>query len=524
MSEQAPHRGSRLIKNSVHDLFNRLFMLGTTWAISIWVARQLGVEQYGIFTYVLWFASSFTWILGMGLTHAVTKYIAEYQGRGRKSGRPIILFVLKIEIVISTVVTLILVALHTRIADYFFSPRESFYFLLAFLGLVPGMITAIFASAVEGIQKFEHFTRANLIITPLSFLSKIAVLFFGFGITGLLSVMLTFSFINSFFYFFVLRHEKILSARNRTPMPTGLKKRILAYNGSIIPIILCDKIIWDKSENFFLARLCAAREVAFYNLGFNIARQFTSLLPMTFWRVLFPAMSHYFGSGDKQKMKRLFFITTRYVAFIAFPVGIAGALLAYPLIHYLYGHDYIGAQRTLQIIFLCSILSSLTKPASAILYGYEKQAFIYRYGFVLAAINIFLDILLIKRYGALGAAICYGATTLLAAGGGLFYTCRTFKLSYPFVSIFKICFSSIIMGIVMELIILQYPTLPGYLLSGAAGIFVYLVGAIVLGTFEQEDYVLLRSVKKSLPRPLHKTIEACISLIGQFKQESGPRE
>jgi len=81
--------------------------------------------------------------------------------KGRKedfSIRPIIFYVLKIEITITSITTLVLIFFRTEIADYFFSPGESFFFFLTALGLIPGIITAIFSAAIEGIQKFEFFT------------------------------------------------------------------------------------------------------------------------------------------------------------------------------------------------------------------------------------------------------------------------------------------------------------------------------------------------------------------------------
>jgi len=61
-------KGGRLIKNSALNLFNTFFMLATSWVISIWVARQLGPSNYGIFNLVLWFTDSVTWVIGMGLS------------------------------------------------------------------------------------------------------------------------------------------------------------------------------------------------------------------------------------------------------------------------------------------------------------------------------------------------------------------------------------------------------------------------------------------------------------------------
>lgn len=484
------------------------------------MARQLGPSNYGIFTLVLWFTGTITWVLGMGLVHAVTKFIAEAKGRNEPNQTAIVLFVLKIELALTLVSTVILVYFRAPISDYFFSPTESFFFLIAFLGLVPGIVTAVFSSAIEGVQKFEYFTYSNLIITPFSFASKLVVLWMGKGINGILVVMLVFSFINTLFYLGVLRKEGFFKKQVTRVLEPTLRKRILKYNASVFSILLCDKVVWDRSENFFLGRFCAASEIAYYNLGFNIAQRFMTILPSTFWRVLFPAMSTYFGSGDREKMRRLFYIATRYLAFVSFPVGTAGAILAYQIIHFLYGHEFIGAQRTLQIIFVSSIFSSLSKPASAILYGFERQSFIFKYGSFLAVLNIIVNLLLIPRFGSVGAAIGYGSITFLGSVGGLLYTCRIMHLHYPFVSLFKILFSTIIMGIVMEVAVLRFPGLVGFVLAAVSGLIVYMVGSLVLGTFEKEDYTLMESAAAVLPGQTKKIVTFLISFIEEFKRDS----
>jgi O-antigen/teichoic acid export membrane protein len=343
------------------------------------------------------------------------------------------------------------------------------------------------------------------------------VLLLGYGIEGIMSVMLLFSCINALFYYFVLRKEGISLRGDTGEVKQGLRARIGKYNASVMAIILCDKVIWDKSENFFLGRFCAASQIGFYNLGYNIAQKFTSLLPTTFWRVLFPAMSNYFGSGDRRKMKRLFFLSTRYLAFVSFPVSVGGAILAYPLIHYLYGHEYIGAQRVLQIMFFASMITSLCNPGSAILYGYEKQSFIYKLGIVMAVVNIILDIVLIRPHGAVGAAVAYACTTVTGAVIGTVYTVRLMRLRYPFASIFKILLATIIMGAVMEIIMMQSPLLPGFLFSAIAGACVYIIACLALGAFEQEDYELLENVKAVLPGRTKNIMEAIIRFIAEFK-------
>jgi len=517
----ASGQGSRLIKNAVVTLFNTFFLMATSWVISIWVARQLGPANFGIFNLVLWVTGTISWVVGMGFIHAITKFIAEYYGKGdHQNLRPIILYVLKLELIVSTVCMVILIIFQTPVADYFFTPKESFYFFLAALGLVPGIVTAIFSATIEGIQKFEYFAYANLIISPFSFAAKVYVLLTGKGINGLLIVMLVFSFVNALFYLIVLIRLGIFNGGSGA-LSKEIKGRINKYNRSVVAILMCDKIVWDKSENFFLGHYCSATQIGYYNLGYNFVQRIMSMLPATFWRVLFPAMSTYFGSNDRVKMKRLFYLSTRYLSFIAFPIGIAGMILSWQIIRYLYGHDYLGAQRTLQILFIGSIFSSLSNPASAVLYGFEKQAFIYKYGAILAVFNLTINFFVIRVYGATGAAVCYGITTLFASVGGLFYTCRLMELRYPFVSVFKIAFSTIVMGIVMEIITMRDHAIPGFVISIIAGAVVYLICAFALGTFEEEDYVLLKSARTALPGRSKVLVDWLLVVISQFKTGTG---
>ncbi|OGJ89321.1 MAG: hypothetical protein A2268_08330 [Candidatus Raymondbacteria bacterium RifOxyA12_full_50_37] len=516
------YRGSRLIKNSVLNILNSLITIVVTTITSIVVARILKPDNYGIYNLILWFTGIFTWAVGMGLTHAVTKYISEYQGRGEHENvSAIVVFVLKIELVLTIAVTAILIFFKTEVADYFFSPNEAFYFFLAFIGLVPGIVTAIFSSAIDGLQKFEYFTWFQIIVTPLSFASKLVVLYLGFRIDGLLVVSLVFSFINVIFFYFVLRREEISLNIFANPLKKEIRTKIGKYNATVAAILVADKVVWDKSENFFLGRFCSAAQIGFYNLGFNVVQRFMSVLPSTFWRVLFPAMSGYFGSGDHDKIRRLFYLSIRYLAFFAFPAGVMGILLSYQILHYLYGHEYVGAKFVMQILFFSSMFSCLSKPSSAILYGTERQSFILKYGMVLAVVNIALDILLIKHYGALGAAICYAAVTIAGSTGGLIYTARIHSLNFPFKSLFKIVFSTIIMAISMEIILKQNPYLPGFILSVVVGAFVYFVSSIVLGGFEDEDYLIMQSVQTAFPGKMGRPLAACIGFLSQFKDQEG---
>jgi len=90
------------------------------------------------------------------------------------------------------------------------------------------------------------------------------------------------------------------------------------------------------------------------------------------------------------------------------------------------------------------------------------------------------------------------------------------KLSYPFVSIFKVVFSTIIMGIVMEIIILHNRELLGFISAIVCGMAVYFVSALVLGTFERR-IIFFWETFRVLPVKSKKFLDGVLAFMEHFK-------
>ncbi len=54
---------------------DRILRMGTSLVVGVWVARYLGVEQYGLFNYALAFVTLFTPIFTLGLDDVVVRYL-----------------------------------------------------------------------------------------------------------------------------------------------------------------------------------------------------------------------------------------------------------------------------------------------------------------------------------------------------------------------------------------------------------------------------------------------------------------
>ncbi len=505
------HAG-RLIRNSILTLLNNLVGMALGLAVSILTARLLGPEQYGIYNIILWSSSLALLVIGMGLNFAATKFASELHGKNDKESMGSILrYILWIEGVLAVISTFLLIAQRNRIADYFFTPDYGYVFALCFAGLLPGIITAMYSSALEGLQKFHYFLYFGMAMSPLSLGAKVIVLLQGGGLEGLLWVNLVFSGINMVFYRWALYRERVPASLLGPFPPKPVRTKILRYNWSISAIMMLDKVVWDKSENFFLGRFSTASQAGLFNMAYGLSGKFTTIISSTFWKVLFPFMSERAGAHDTHRLERVFHLSTRYLAFLAFPMGAAGMVLSWPLIKYALGPEYLGAQRSLQIFFFCSLFTHLAVPQASVLYAVEKQNFIVRWGAILAALNLLLDFLIIPTHGATGAAAVNGGTRVLAFIGGILYTVRVTKVRLPLKSLFKILYSATLMALLMQVVIKLNNELLGFIISIPLGCIVYLGTCIFMGTFEKEDAVLWRKLLSYFPAVLRRPLLFIIS-------------
>ena len=183
-------------------------------------------------------------------------------------------------------------------------------------------------------------------------------------------------------------------------------------------------------------------------------------IPAVFSSLLIPYFSEIHGQKDSKRLEIGYINSTRYLALISFPIGIGGAVISAPLIELAYGKEYLSAVIPAQMILIFNAFGAVSRASSSILYGTEEQSFILKWGSIVAISNILLDLIMIPKYGAVGAAIANSSAQMAGVIGGVVYINKEFGISYPLKTVIKIFISSIIMGIGAYII---YSTLNKYM-------------------------------------------------------------
>jgi O-antigen/teichoic acid export membrane protein len=138
---------------------------------------------------------------------------------------------------------------------------------------------------------------------------------------------------------------------------------------------------------------------------FALTGRFGDLVPGAILGVLLPSLTYAQGVGDQTRFNAIFGEALRYLAMLTLPLCLFGIPLAPFVIGVLYGPGFMPAVLVLQILLLSVIFSVLGQASQSALLGAEAQGRLLKTGLLAAVLSIGLDLALIPRWGAIGAAV-----------------------------------------------------------------------------------------------------------------------
>jgi O-antigen/teichoic acid export membrane protein len=125
--------------------------------------------------------------------------------------------------------------------------------------------------------------------------------------------------------------------------------------------------------------------------------------PVTYFQGLFPSFARSFKE-DRPQFSAMVLRSLRFTAIFAIPVGVGGTLLAGPVIELLFGPNYAAAIPVLRLLSWSAVLVTLRGNFRHTLNAAGKQHLDLSCAGVAASLNVALNLVLIPRYGIVGAA------------------------------------------------------------------------------------------------------------------------
>lgn len=408
-------RGSSLL------FAGKFLAIGGNLAVQILVVRYLSQSAYGAFAYALAIANLLTVVVGFGLDQAIQRFAAIYDERrayDRLAGAIVLQFGLVA--LLGTAVAVATWSGQDLLFSYAIEDRRAVALLTVMVLLAP--LQALDALVMNLFAVWAKprviFTRKYLLAPSLKVGAAVVVVLLGGDVFALAWAYVGATLVGILIYARLLvrtfRRQKILERGRRPVLPIrelgGYAMWAVASDLVVVMLFASDAILvghFMGAEGVALVQ--AVQPVANGNL-----MVFYAVIPL-----FIPLMSRLYTRGEKAETAAVYHRSTLWAVVFTFPILTLTFAFADVTAVTLFGQGYAASGPILAMFALGQYLQAvggLSGLTLKVMASLKKLAVL---NIVIAAANIAANVLLIPRYGAMGAAMGTAAALGLLNAGRL---------------------------------------------------------------------------------------------------------
>ncbi|HEV8640346.1 MAG TPA: exosortase [Methylomirabilota bacterium] len=461
--------------------------------MSILLARGLGPERMGDYSYLLWLFRTMTALATLGFALATTRYTAEALGQGERAlAGALVRFFTRRQVIAAAVVAAGLLPVVVWTA-----PRDLLWPLVfVIVGLFPITLEGIYSHAAYGAQRYDLTTQASTLKMTLHLLGAIAALALGADILGLViggTIGTTISC--------ALQRRRALTLYpdRSAPIPDGVRAELRGYLLPLSIVAVLDALVWDRSEVFFLRLYAPAEQIAFYSVAFGLATKGMIAAEIAAGTLL-PALASIHGRGAGEEFGRVYRAALRWVALVGAPLAAVGTALAPGAITLLYGEPYRPVALLLGPMLGVALIGVMRQVAWAALRASGDRRWALNATWISAVLNIGAAALLIPRFGMWGAVVANTLAQLTASVLAFVAVTGRQGCGFPALDLGRIAAAGAMALVATRLAAAEGPNPAGLVGAAALGLAVFVAAALALGALGPREWNLLRTSAQRIPR------------------------
>ncbi len=396
-------RGSSLL------LSGRLLSVGINFATQVLMVRYLATSDFGALGYALTVVALFQTFSLLQFQEVIYRYVPIYHEH-RDYGRLLGTLVLTLGTVAATsaIVLTLFFAWPSLLMRYMSHERLPIHLLATMIFLVPlqaldAVLMALFAAFASSRAIFfrRHLLGPGLIFCAVLVLvlshSSVTVMARGYVLADLVGVVAYCWMLRD-----LLRSRGLLNQLTFARMEIPFRE-VLGYSFPLLTASLVSMTMGSAGA-FLLGYFRSTSEVAMFRAALPVA-QLNNIVFMTFGMLYTPLAARFFAKNDYAAINSLYWRTAVWMAVLTFPVFALTFSIAQPLVVFMYGARYAQSGAILALLSLGYYFNVALGFNGSTIKVLGKLRYTVVINLVAAMVNIAGSLLLIPRYGALGAAI-----------------------------------------------------------------------------------------------------------------------
>jgi O-antigen/teichoic acid export membrane protein len=477
------------------------------FATSIPLARLMGPERLGYFSYMVWLTNMGTIIGGLGIPGAAGKFMAEHLGRGETAiARAIYGRMLHLQAIAALAVTSIALLLVHSIGDVHYRPVST----ILVAAILPTMLSAVPSQANLANESVRTNIPSSIAFSVIYVVGVVLSLCFSWNLLGV-----AIGFLAAKWAEFILRFAityRWMSTFPRVRLSSDLERRIFRFTLQQMLMAILVLVVWDKSDVVLLKAFNHdIRQVTFFAVVFNLVEK-ALVFPQVLAGSLSTTLLAQYGR-DRKSVSDMAIRSALYTFLFAAPLLFGLVLVSSPLIRLLYGPKYLEAIPVLGVAAGFAALRPLAYPVDAIFRANARLGRMVLWTVICAAFNIGTDALLIPHYGAIGAAIGNGAAQTLSVAGYWFLARRDFQAGLDLRSMIKIAVSALAMAPISILFNKTLPPMAALLSDVLAGMLVFIIMVRLTRVLQPSDARRMVDIRDMLPKAIRPKVNSVMTFV-----------
>lgn len=467
----------RVLKNAGVMLAANVTQKVFTFFWIMYMARYLGVLEFGIFTFGIGFTELFATFADFGLNTFMEREVARDKSVARKYLGNI--FIIKM---ITTIFAWGVIIAILHLLDYSGQVKTVVYLLVAHILL--RTFSNMFNTIIRAHEKMEYQSLGDIFGNALTLCGIIFVITQGYSIEAFALVYVITSAINLIYTLAICAWKFVLpklevdwqfwknSIKNAWPMGT----MGIFY------------IIYFRVDTVMISFLKNEADVGFYGAAFRLS-EILIVLPAIFEVSIFPVLSRFY-KNSKSSFYKAYEKSMQYLFSIALPLALAATVFAPLIINLIYGQQYENSVSAFRILVWAAAIMYVTIIQGTVFIAADKQLLRMKIFAASVVMNIVLNLVAIPRFSYIGASVTTVISELfLLIVGAYFLNKYHYKLDWVRIWLVPIGGFSLAAGIAVFLLHLGM----NIFISAALCVAVYAVFVILIG-LKKEDRQLFKFI------------------------------
>jgi PST family polysaccharide transporter len=378
--------------NSAWLIGDKLLRLGLGLLVTVWLARHFGPETFGLWNYAIAFVAIFGAVAALGMDGVVVReLVREGADIGALLGTALWLRVATSS-VLAVAATLLMAALR---------PGEWLPIVL----VAANAATLVFQASQVLDYHFQARMRSRMTVIAANTayiaatLLRLALLAADAPIVWFSATLVIEAALGGLLLWWAWRRDNVTGLRWRWNANTA---RLLLRESWPLIFSSVAVIIYMRVDQIMLASIAGDHEVGQFSAASRIA-EIWYFIPMSIATAAFPMIVARRAQGEvayEGYVQRLYDL----MAWLGIGVAAIVGVFAQSLVPMLYGAAYAEAGRILEVQIWAGVAVAMSFVHSRWLLAEGLQRYGLFYTGMAAVVNVMLNLILIPRYGAIGAA------------------------------------------------------------------------------------------------------------------------